>query len=362
MSGKNAIKITAVFIFLCSTLFGETAVKRGRNEGTMNIPASNVIGNGNLALSFAAIGSYGTIGKKAEPTIGITVGVAPIIELKAKTAFTDFAGLGTTEIHLQVTTPGNDNLRFFGCAIAGDLYLSTSVDTISASSVAGKPEYSSFMRPSGIVDFDWLALFKTCPLKTYFAFGMVDDPTLLFRYDQLSIKAGFEWKKYRHSGYLDIGTGLYKEKAYGSFAGDRSYLQRIMWFEPGIRYRLFGRHSLLGSLRITAYQDLKQHRPLQTTLVRGTVAIDIPVLFKETNTEAIRTLVFMDREKGEKRDTIQQNIELGKRVESGLDKELKALDLKTDTPDAEQEKEALRKREEIQLKMEEIEKLLEETK
>jgi hypothetical protein len=47
-------------------------------------------------------------------------------------------------------------------------------------------------------------------------------------------------------------------------------------------------------------------------------------------------------------------------VESGLDREFKTLNLKSDIPDSEQEKAELKKREEIQKKMDEIEKLLEE--
>jgi hypothetical protein len=47
-------------------------------------------------------------------------------------------------------------------------------------------------------------------------------------------------------------------------------------------------------------------------------------------------------------------------VGSGLDKEFKSLQLKSDLPGAEQEKEEIKKRKEIQQKMDEIEKLLEE--
>jgi hypothetical protein len=360
MRGRRLIAIFAFALFLWFNVIGETMVKRGRDEGTMNIPASNVIGSGNITFIAAGFGTYGTTENSFDPTIGICAGIAGMIELRAHTSFTSSLEWGTSEVHLQVTTPKNDHLRFFGCAIQGDLYLSTTEDTISATAGSGKPVYNSYMWPSGIIDFDWLALYKTFPFKNYLTFGVVDDPTLLPRYDQISFRSGFEWKMHEHSGFLEIGAGLYKEKRYGNFGGDPSYEQRIVWLEPGIRYRFFGKYSVLGSLRIGAYQQLKQHSPLPTALMRGAVAMEIPLLFKETNTEAIRTLVFMDREKEKKRDKIVQDIAQGKRTESGMDKELKALDVKQDTPDSDQQKEALKKREEIQKKMEDIEKMLQE--
>ena len=43
-------------------------MKRGRNEGTMNMPASNAIGNGNITVYAGGFGSYGTIGTIIDPT------------------------------------------------------------------------------------------------------------------------------------------------------------------------------------------------------------------------------------------------------------------------------------------------------
>jgi hypothetical protein len=365
--GFAGLVVLSGCFFFVSSLSGEATVNRGRNEGTMNITASNVIGNGNISLSTGTFGHYlrlgrslDSIGFRVDPTVGLQVGISNIIEFRAQTAFTNFSELGTSDAHVQFTLPGNDRLRFFGAAIRGDLYLSTTVDTISSSAASGKPEYNSYIKPSATLDMDWLALFKFFPLKTYFHFSMADEPSLLHRYEQLSFVSGFEWKMYNNSYFADIGAGLYKEKRNGSFIGDSIYAQRIVWFEPGIRYRLFGKFSLLGSFRMAGYQKLKEHRPLPATILRGAFQIVIPILFKETNTEAIRTLVFMEREKVEKKNTITTNFEQGKQVESGLDKEFKSLQLKSDLPGTEQEKEEMKKRQEIQQKMDEIEKLLEE--
>jgi hypothetical protein len=354
-------------LILCSILLAESTVKRGRNEGTLNIAASNVVGNGNITLTTGSYGDYLRFGQRHDsagfrinPTLGLIVGISNILEFRAQTAFTNFSELGTSEAHIQFTTPGNDRLRFFGIALCGDLYLSTSPDSIGSSAAAGKPEYNSFMKPSATLDLDWLALFKSFPLKNYFHFSMVDDATLLYSYDQLSFIAGGEWKMYDNSWFVDVGAGFYKEKTNGRYKGDSSYAQQQVWFEPGLRYRLFGQFSVLCGFRVTVWQKLKELRPLPSTMLQGAVRLDIPLLFKETNTEAIRTLVFMEREKVEKKNTITTSFEQGKRVETALEKDLKSLELKSDIPDSDQEKEEMKKREEIQQKMDEIEKLLEE--
>lgn len=361
MNGAGLIRILVVSLAVCTGLFGQSALKRGRNEGTMNIPASNVIGNGNITIYTGGSGSYGTIGAFLDPTFGACVGIANIMQISGKIDVRNFKGLGTSEAHLQLTTPGNDRLRFFGCALSGDLYLTTAVDTISASATLGKPEYSSFMLPSILLDLDWLALFKTFPLKTYLFVGMADEPNLLFQYQQIAIKTGLEWKMYESSGFLDIGAGFYKEKGKEAFAGDDSYNQRVAWLEPGVRYRFFGAYSLLGSLRITAYQALKDKNPVPTSIIRAAVVLDIPLLFKETNAEAIRTLVFLERKKELKKDNVTRNIEQGQSVDKAIDKEVNSLNMNSDVPNSDQEKDALQKREAIQRKLDDLEKLLDET-
>jgi hypothetical protein len=181
MTGKMTALFLAVLLLSGTAIFGESTMKRGRNEGTINIPASNAIGNGNITVYAGTLGSYGTIGTIVDPGVSACIGLADIMQISGKMTFTNFKGLGTSEAHLLLTTPGNDRLRFFGCALSGDLFLTTTVDTLSSTSTAGKPEYGSFMLPSGIVDLDWLALNKAIPLKTYFAASLADEPGQLYR-------------------------------------------------------------------------------------------------------------------------------------------------------------------------------------
>jgi hypothetical protein len=335
-------------------------VKRGRNEGTLNVPASNVIGNSNITIYTAALGQYGDTAL-VEPTIGAVVGISDLIELQASTSFTNFQGLGTTKVRIRATSPWNDHLRFFGISVSGDLYLTTAADTSTRGST-GKPDYSSYTYPYGIIDLDWLAVSKNLPLKTYFSFGMVEEPDKLFRYDQVSGIAGIEWKMYENSFFCDIGIGLYKERSQGSFPGDPNYAQKVVWFEPGARYRLYGKYSLMGSFRVSALQWLKPRNPLKTNPFHMAVAMEIPLLFSETNSEAIRTMIFVEHKKHKhKSDSVARNMEQGRHVENKLEKDLRLLNLKSEISDHDQEISTTQKKEDIQRKMDEIEKLLDES-
>jgi hypothetical protein len=368
MRHRNPTAVLVAFILLASAYLLDGAVKRGRNEGTMYIPASNVVGNGNITLSTGGYGNYIWHGNQIEnsgfrldPTVGLAIGISNIMEFRAQTAFTNFSDLGTSEVHVQFTIPGNDRLRFLGMAFCGNLFLSTSPDTTSSSAVADKPEYNSFMAPSATLDFDWIALYKNFPLKNYFHLSLTDEPSLLFRYEQISCISGWEWKQRANSWFVDIGAALYKEKPNGPFKGDSSYDQRIAWIAPGLRYRFFENFSIMGGFRIVVWQSIKEHPPsLPITAISGGIQLVIPILFKETNTEAIRSLVFLEREKVEKKNTITTSFEQGKQVESGLGKEFKSLQIKSTIPDSDQENEEMKKRKEIQQKMDDIERLLEE--
>lgn len=351
---------TPLFIILLLSGYLSSQIKRSRNEGTFNIPASNVMGNGNIIVAASFTGQFAPSAIRLDPGAYLAVGIADILQLSGKTSIANFRTIGTTEAHLQLTLPGNDHLRFFGASISGDLYLSTEMDTLSGLASSEKPEFHAYIRPQITADIDWIAKFKKLPLKTYLKISMVDNPDFLYLYSQLSTCLGVEWKLKANSYSVDFGTGFYKElrRKESNFPGDASYRQQRFWIEPAIRYRLFNRISLRGAARILLLQRVKSERPLEPTYVRLSAAAEIPLLYRETNTEAIRTMIFIEKEKEEKVDAFAASIENGTQLETNLDVKIDGLDL--EEFDSESEKEMLKRREEIQKKMEEIELLLEE--
>lgn len=344
------------------TGFAQQTVKRGRNEGTIYIPASNVLGNGNIT-AYADLG--GIINSEAiegNAEVGAGIGIAGILQFNIQTSFINFRRFGPTEAHLQATIPGNNRLRFFGLALFGDLYLSTSLDTIDVTADAGKPEYNPYPLFSAIADLDWLSRPKQLPIKTYLSFSLADNPRLLFEYNQIAIKTGIELKKYQHSLFVDLGVGIFKEK-HNELSVKSNYDQKYLWISPGGRYRLRNRFSFLANFRFTLYRDVKKNSSLDLLeWLSLTLKFEAPIIFRETDTEAIRTLVFIEKKKVEKEtEQFSKGTEFEKEILNKFEKTLSGLEEEDETFDYKKEKDDLvKRREEVEALMEEIEELLKE--
>ena len=339
----------------------EPAVKRGRNEGTYSIAASNVISNGNISAYFnTGIGLTATkLG--ADATLGAFIGLADLMQFGAAVSLVDYKRLGTTEAHLQITTPKNSRLRLFGFAISGDLYLSSALDTLSKTADSTKPEFTPYPLFSAITDFDLIAGAKKIPLKLYFKFSLSDNPDLLFEYKQLSFKYGVELKKYKHSLFLEGQTGIYKEK-YPRKNTASGYSQYYSTINPGGRYRIGKRFSLLASLGITILSKSYNSGGFEPKKFSLSVKFLAPLVFRESETEAIRSLIFIDRANAKKtkpdyRDDINDNSTTKKEINSVINE----IDSGSGSFDMKDENEELiKQRKEVQEKMDKIEKMLQE--
>lgn len=356
------------FMFALSLLLGcmvapilsSQSIARARNEGTLSIPASNVLGNGNI-LAHTGIGfGYGGNSLNLSPTIGGTIGVGGILQVSGQVEpfSLEKKGLGLLEAHLQATLPGNDHLRFFGIGARADLYLSTSLDTLQETTDSDKPDYNPFLFPSIVVDLDFISIWNGFPLKAYMFASMADNPQLLHRYHQIAVAGGLEWKMYQHALFANVGAGFYKEKASRiTPVGDSRYEQMYLWVEPGARYRFFRRFSLVGGFQFAVSRKLKEVNPLSPSVAGLTVRLEAPVYFRETDTEAIRSLVFIQRQKDEAVVTKTEGTpEFYQHMAASMD----AIGDSTETFDYSRERQDLiRRRKEIQQKMEEIERLFE---
>ena len=369
MSIEIIMKIKTIILFCAIVVlfhsgFAQQTVKRGRNEGTTYIPASNVMGNGNIT-AYADLG--GIINSKAlegNAVAGANIGIAGILQFNIQTSFINFNRFGPTEAHLQATIPGNNRLRFFGFALVGDLYLSTSLDTLEETADATKPEYKPYPLFSAIVDLDWLSRPKQLPIKTFLSFSLADNPKILFEYNQIALRAGIELKMYQHSLFVDVGLGMFKEK-HSNLLAKPKYDQKHVWISPGGRYRLRNRFSLLANFRCTVYRDIKENSSLDLLeWLSLTLKFEAPIIFRETDTEAIRTLVFIEKKKVKKgKDQFSQDTELKKKITTKFEKTMSSLEEEDETFDYKKEKDDLvKRREEVEAIMEEIEDLLQEDK
>lgn len=337
-------------------------IKRVRNEGTFFIPASNVMSNGNIS---AFIGSGISVTEKritSSSPIGLAIGLAEIMQISANVSFTDFQKLGTTEAHLQLTTPGNNRLRFFGFAISGDLYLSSSLDTLSKTADSTKPEFKPYILATAIMDLDFITRSRQLPIKTYLKFSLADNPELLFEYSQLSFKYGLEWKMSQHSLFVEAAAGLYKEK-YPPEGTKAEYDQYQLCINPGGRYRFKKRFSLIGTLGFSILKEFKERGSFEPSLFNFHLKFEAPIIYKESETEAIRSLIFNEK----KRSLAKE--EEGIRNTSGTDISGKRKvttileDLEDDNESFDfrnENEELIRRREQVQQKMDSIEELLKE--
>ena len=351
-----------VLLFYCLTM--AQSVTRNRDEGTSSIQASNVLGNGNITAFLTGGAGYSADGFVLAPCIGGAVGITEIMELTGQIVPVSTHGMGPIEAHLQITTPANDKLRFLGIAVLAELFLSTAKDTLSQTSAKDKPNYNSYPSASMVVDLDWLAWKKWLPVKTYIKLSLTDNPDALFRYDQIALMSAIEWKMFQHSLFCGVGTAMYKEKQSKTFAGDQRYVQRYAWIEPGARYRLFSRFSIVGSVKMTLYQAVKDKDPLNPGLFNASLRLEAPIFFRETNTEAIRTLIFNELKKEKKPAAVAEgalNMSNGKNLLDSI-----FLPGMGGSPDVDslgtfdfsrERQDLIKRREDTQNKMAEIEKL-----
>jgi hypothetical protein len=353
-------KIPRAVLVLATLLLGAAngqKVLRGRDEATLSVPASNVMGNGNIDIFAASDARYSVSGFGFDPIIGGQIGISDIMQLNGQFIPISKSALGPVEAHLKITSPDNDNLRFFGAAFSADLYLSSTADTMSQTAQTNKPEYNPYLAASIIADLDWLALWKLLPIKTYLYLGMVDNASMLVKYDQVALRAGLEWKMFRNGAFACIGAGFYKGKSSRTQPADASYAQNYVWIEPGARYRLFSRLSLVGSVKLALFETAKAVDPFQPELFKITIRAEAPILFKETNTEAIRTLVFMERKKEKTDDSLEKKVATGKNIISGMSASLIGGADSLETSDVDMKTARIKRREETQKKMDEVEDL-----
>jgi len=123
------------FCWYFSFASGQT-VKRRTRWGNVKHSSSNVMGNGNIDFFIASDERYSLSGFMFDPILGARIGIPICCSWPDNSFFSNH--LLVLEAHLQITTPGNDKLRFFGAALSADLFLSSSQDTISSTAQSDK--------------------------------------------------------------------------------------------------------------------------------------------------------------------------------------------------------------------------------
>ena len=338
----------------------DAEIKRSRAEGLVEVRASNTEGFSNIWVNTDLSVKKVDDQVYFEPTVGGTIGIASLMHLNGKMGLPKGRTLGTTELHAQLTLPGNDNLRFIGFGASGDLLLTTIEDTAKK-----EPDFKPYLGFTAMLDIDAIKVLPWLPLKLYANITNLDDENLLLYFNAINLRGGLEYKGERHSVFASGRIGLYQEneRAVKNGGAGGSYSNSLISVYPGVRYRIGNRMSVVarGELLIASVGNSKF---LPKQMFGFSVLWEMPLYFKDTNAEAIRTLIFVDRKKKSIGKSAQD------KVASGKNREIlpgTALSVNSDTTtvrlledDFYQRKEDLKKHREKALEeMKKIEEMLE---
>ncbi|MBL8028989.1 MAG: hypothetical protein JNL74_21380 [Fibrobacteres bacterium] len=294
MLNRISIFITVLTVI---TLFSTASaqIKREREESPPGIEASNTMGFGNVWMRGNLLFNYReNSGARIEPHAAAGLGLANNLAVWGGAVI--FEGsykklIGKADAHVKVTLPGNDNFRFFGFGVQGDLILSSDKDTLSSTTDTNRPSYSPIIGFTAMADFEIIKIVKTLPLKAYINFSTIDDDRLLTEWKQQSYRFALEWKGERNCFYAGSRYGRYTEKhaKTGATPADASAITSF----GGLRFRPIDRLAIM----ITGLFSIPLSDGPDFVRYGLTTSLEMPIFFRETNTEAIRTLVMMENSK-----------------------------------------------------------------
>lgn len=235
---KNRLVLIGLFVgFLGWHTVGWSQVKRSRGESMPTFIGANTIGFGNLwgEIETSLREDRGFI--KLEPMVWGEIGLSEVMALKAGMFPFETGLIGKTNVQLKLTLPRNDNLRAFGLAAVGQLFLSTEEDTISPAQDEERPKFSPEIGFTGIMDYDLVKVFPRFPLKFYANVTTLDYDRLLPVFTQIAIKGGLEFKEPLWSVFGTTRWALYKTKLTKYTKEGSQFDHRAFILGGGFRYR-----------------------------------------------------------------------------------------------------------------------------
>jgi len=293
-------------------------VKRSRSEGLVEVRASNTEGFSNIWIfadtELRYIETAGGTGRiELIPRLGGKIGLASLMQLSGSTGVPKGRTLGTTQLHVQITTPGNNNLRLLGLGVSGDLMLSSVLDTVDGQE--GAPRFVPYPGFTAMLDLDLIKKMTWLPLKLYANVTNLDDEKLLPFFEQISIRGGLEYKGSRNSLFVGGNLGIYKERPANQsgttlLTTGGSFDQFVLYASSGLRWRIGQGMNLVGRLNVLL-GSIGTSPLLPKRAYALTVSWEAPLYFKDTDTEAVRTLIFVEKRRKSMRGTVRADTTAG---------------------------------------------------
>jgi hypothetical protein len=158
-----------------------------------------------------------------------------------------------------------------------------------------------------MTDIDLIKKLPWLPLKLYLNVSNLDDERIMLYYDAINIKGGLEFKGMRNSYFASAILGFYKERVQeSSTTGNEVYNNALIALIPGMRWRFRDNMSLVGRAKVmlpVAGEGV--HLPKK--MIGFSIQWEMPLFFKDTDAEAIRALIYMDRKKTKIKQAADKN-------------------------------------------------------
>jgi hypothetical protein len=303
------------------------AQMRSRAEGLPGVQASNTVGLGDIWVTgglssqfrirpvlgerladlvdssyrddFRAL--YGPGNKlqrdlRMVPVVGGTIGLANFLHLDLSSIPWDGEKLGASTARLKLTTPGNDNLRTFGLGVSLNATLSTEEDIYSRGETT--PGFDPLLYFTVMADLDLVKSMERHPIKAYLNYSNLDDHTLARAYDQHQFVLALERKGARRSWHVRMAAALYKPLP-TKFSPNPADAWLPAGFELGLGYRaaISDRITMAGELSLDPFHPIRFYDKEVGKPPRLQVEVSAPLFYTETQAEAIRSLIFNERER-----------------------------------------------------------------
>lgn len=335
---KSLRPALAILGFLVSAEHGiHAAQMRSRAEALPGVQASNTVGLGDIWVT-AGLGSqfrirpvlgdrlagmvdssyrddfralYGSENKlerdlRMVPMVGGTIGLANFLHLEIQSVPWDGEKLGASTARLKLTTPGNDNLRTFGLGVSLNATLSTEEDIYSRGETT--PGFDPLLYFSVMADLDLVKSMEKHPLKAYLNYSSLDDYTLARAYSQHQFVLALERKGARKGWHMRMAATLYKPlPTRFNPAPVDAWLPTV--FEMGLGYRaaLSDRVTISGEVSLDPIHPIRFYDKEVSKPPRLQVEVSAPLFYTETRSEAIRALIFNERERQRIRQAVARN-------------------------------------------------------
>ncbi len=288
---RSSLALATVLV-LCATAQLNADLKRSRTEDLMEVRASNTEGFSNIWAGADVHCEYRDNSLSIEPKVCGRIGLASLLHLSGSTGVPKGRTLGTTEVHAQITLPGNDRLRFIGMAASGDMLLTTRADPES-----DRPPFVPYLGFTALIDLDLIAKFPWLPLKLYVNATNLAGENIMLYFTPVSLLGGIEYKGSRHSYFASGQAMVLKQNndiELTQIKSSGEFDQFLFYVYPGLRYRISDRISLVGRGRLLLL-SIGDSPYLPQRMLGVSIGAEIPLLFKDTDAEALRSLIFVER-------------------------------------------------------------------